>query len=193
MYLCKRFNVVPMPRSIKDRINKVLNEQRFNKEHGDDNFLIVKTNFKTDNKMERGTSKRFVFDFAEGIHNIKPVTVDTIYFKRKPYVFASNDLFDVVRSLTKRGYLLFKYIIDNIDYDSNRIDLDSYVISEAIGSDDAQIRSNALRELINKNIIEKVDTSLSKHIYAINIQEVFKGNFNDWLFKYREKYGESEH
>lgn len=177
-----------MPRSIKDVINKAIAERKFNIAVNDENFTIVPTKFKTDNILMRTTSKRFTFDIAEGAHSMKPINVETAYFKRKEYVSASIDLFDVVRKLTKKGYLLFKYILDNIDYDSNRIDLPTEVIGTVIDSDNCQIKSNALRELINKNLIEKVDTTISKHIYAINIQEFFKGNFTDFIYKYKQKY-----
>lgn len=179
-----------MPRSIKDAINKAIAERKFNTEHDDIDFFIVPTNFKTNNRMVRVASKKFTFDITEGTHVLKPVNIESITFKRKDYVSASIDLFDIIRSLTKKGYLLFKYILDNIEYDSNRIDLTSEIIGKAISNDNTQIKSNALRELINNNLIEKVDTTLSKHIYAINVQEFFKGNFTDFIYRYRNKYGE---
>lgn len=182
-------NIVPMPRSIKDVINKTISERKFNIENGDIDFVIVPTNFKTNNEAVKVMSKKFTIDISEGAHVFKSVNIETVSFKRKQYISASLDLFDVVRNLTKKGYLLFKYILDNIDYDSNRIDLPTKLIGEIIGSDICQIKSNALRELINNKLIEKVDTTISKHMYAINIQEYFKGNFTDFIYRYRQKYG----
>lgn len=177
-----------MGRSIKDIVNRTINERKINIEHNDCGFLIVPTNFKTDNKIVMATTKKFTFDLSEGSNKIKEVCTETACYKRKPYVTASIDLFDIVRDLTKKGYLLFKYIIDNINYDSNRIDLDSDTIGRVINSNVKQVKSNALHELINKHLIEKVDTTINKHIYAINIQEVFKGNFTDFIYKYNNKY-----
>lgn len=178
-----------MPRSIKNAINKAIAERKFNIEHDDINFFIVPTNFKTNNQMIKVASRKFTFDITEGTHILRPIDIESVTFKRKSYISASLDLFDIIRGLTKKGYLLFKYVLDNIEYDSNRIDLTSEIIGKAIGNDNTQIKSNALRELINNNLIEKVDTTLSKHTYAINVQEFFKGNFTDFIYRYRNKYG----
>lgn len=179
-----------MGRSVKDYISKSINERKAHIDNGDEDFYIVKTSFKTNHEIIRTMSKKFTFDIAEGAHIFKPINIETVSFKRKPYVSASLDLFDIVRNLPKKAYILFKYIINNINYDSNKIVLTTKDIAFIIEDDTQPVISKAINDLIRAKLIEKVNDPMNKNTYAINHNEIFKGNFTDFIYKYRKIYGE---
>lgn len=191
-------------RSIKKAVGAVIKE---NKAHFifDKELCVLRTIFTRHNKITKYENKMLVGDITEGgvpisdIGEVDPKTmklliknVDCIGFSRDPYLTSANELFDVVRKLSKRAYSIFKYIIDNIDFNHNYIVLTTKDIGEIINSTNKCTISNYLNELIKANLIAKANSCLVNDAYTINHNLFFKGSYNNFIYKYNKIYGECD-
>ena len=156
----------------------------------DSNFLIKSTPFNTNNKEQLYENMNYIKDISEEgtpIYN-KHIT-EGIGFARKPYLVTSNNLFDIIRNLPKQAYILFKYIIDNLDYNKNYIVLTNNDIKEILNTKYQPIASKALHDLIDAKVIAKCTDEYEKNTYVINHQEFFKGNFTNFIINHNKIYG----
>ena len=178
-----------MRKSIADYIAKKNNEYKAHILY-DENFYIKATTFATNNKEQEYEVMRYIKDITEdGKPIYKKKVTTTIGFKRKPYLIASNDLFDIIRSLPKQAYLLFKYIIDNINYDNNYIVLTTNDIKNILKTTYQPVASKAINDLISAGLIAKCADKEEKNTYCINHQEFFKGNFTNFIINHNKIYG----
>lgn len=99
-------------------------------------------------------------------------------------------MLDILKGLSKKAYIFFKHIVDNIPINNNYIILTTENIKNIINEKyDCNIYT-ILHELINKNIIAKSDDFDNKNKYVICHNLFFKGNYNQFIYKYNKIYGE---
>lgn len=178
-----------MRRSIRDYINKKTEEIKAHYEY-DINFCIKPTSFKTNNREQDYEVMVYEKDITEdGTPIYNSNSIKTVSFKRNKYITATNDLFDVIKDLPRASYKIFKYIIDNIDYNYNHIKLSTEDIKRIIGTKYQSAASKAIGDLIKSNIICKCPDKTEKDIYCINHNKYFKGNFTNFIIKYNKIYG----
>lgn len=178
-----------MKRSIADYIAIKKRDYSLHLQY-DENFCIKPTTFNTANdEMEYETSK-FVRDITEEGHPVyKKQVITSVGFRRKNYLMSSNDLFDTVRKLPNQAYILFRYIIDNIDYDNNYIILSTQDIKNILNTKYQSVASKAINDLIYEDIIRKCKDTNEKNCYVINHQNFFKGNFTNFIISHNKIYG----
>lgn len=178
-----------MRRSVADYIDKKKKEYEAHILY-DKEFLIKPTSFVTNNKEQSYENMSYIKDISEdGVPVYKKKTITGIGFARKPYIVSSNNLFDIVRSLPKQAYILFKYIIDNLDYNKNYIILTTEDIKNILNTKYQPVASKAINDLIDAKLICKCVDKTEKNTYCINHQEYFKGNFTNFIINHNKIYG----
>lgn len=151
---------------------------------------IVKTNkFEVVTSMHDSYAHMLFIDPNEGSEIITESKVCKSY-NRKPFISISNDFIITLCSLHTKAIKLFKYIIDNIEYGSNHIELDTDTILKVIEGKYQPEASKAINELISKNIVAK--SKEYKNCYVINHNEFFKGNYNNFMFKYNKLFNSKD-
>lgn len=113
-------------------------------------------------------------------------------YRRKAYLTTSNDLFDIIRRLSKKAYILFKYIIDEVTPNSNKIKISTKDIAQIINSNDQPVISKTLNELIKAGLIHKAIDGDYKDVYIINHNEFYKGSYNNFIYKYGRLYRDTK-
>lgn len=155
----------------------------------DKEFLVNATQFPIDTELVKTDFMSIVKDIGEeGVPVVKPKSLSGYTYRRKPYLTASFDLFDIIRSLPKKAYILFKYIIENIELSSNHITLTTEEIETAIGCNVQPVVSKAINDLIRAGLICKSTEPNTKNVYCINHQEYFKGAYSSFIYKYSKIY-----
>lgn len=181
-----------MPRSIKDRINKSVEENKRHIAYGDYDFIIAKTTFPVKNSLSEYETMILQKDITEDGWVVRPKFINGLGYNRKPYISASLDLFDIIRGLSKKAYILFVYIIRNINMHSNKIILSPKDIADIIDEKHYSNVNKIVNELIKSNIICRSDNEIERNVFAINHNEYFKGNFTKFINMYNNIYNNGE-
>lgn len=148
--------------------------------------------FTTKRNCKRMSTMVLTHDVADGAVEVKPKMIEVLSYDRPPYLSLSIDALDVLKGLSKKAYILFRHIAKNLQLNHNYIILSTTDIKNII---DEKHDSNAytiLHELINKNIIAKSNDFDNKNKYVICHNFLFKGNYNQFIYKYNKIYGESD-
>lgn len=178
-----------MPRSIKDIIARKIEDNKLHINNGDENFSISKTIFKTNNSISEYETMVMQRDISDEGWIVKPKIISGLSYNRKPYLTSSLDLFDIIRSLSKKAYILFVYIIKNIDVNSNRIIITPKELMNIINEKYYNNANKVLNELIKNKIIAHSANDLDKNTFVINHNEFFKGNFAKFIYTHNKIYG----
>lgn len=178
-----------MRRSIADYVNKKKRDFEAHLKY-DKDFHIKPTKFRTDNVEQEYEYMTYIKEYVEeGKPVYKKSTKTGLGFKRKKYLNASIDIFDVIRKLPNQAYILFKYIIKNINYDDNYIKLTTNDIKNILKTTYQPVASKAINDLIHANLICRCAYKEDRDIFCINHQEYFKGNFTNFIINHNNIYG----
>lgn len=129
-------------------------------------------------------------DVTDGGIEVKHKIIEVSSYNWPNYISLSIGMLDILKGLSKKAYIFFKHIVDNIPINNNYIILTTENIKNIINEKyDCNVYT-ILHELINKNIIAKSDDFDNKNKYVICHNLFFKGNYNQFIYKYNKIYGE---
>lgn len=148
--------------------------------------------FKTKRSCKRMSTLVLTHDVTEGAVEIKPKTIEVLSYDRPAYFSFTNEALSIVNTLSRKAFILFQYIINNIPLNHNYIVLSTDEIKNIINEKHNCNAYTILHELLNKNLIAKSDDVDSKNKYVICHNLFFKGNYNQFIYKYNKIYGESD-
>lgn len=168
-------------RGIKDYIISVVEKI--------DNKQIIKNRYDVTNKL---CVPKFDINICSMNTEFKNVSNDgkpsfsTIQvYKRLPYFNIAFEAIDAILYSSIKARKLFHYIVTHIK-DTNKIVLSTEDIMKIIDTVHKPVAYNTVKELIDANIIAKTDEKENgKHIYCINHNYIFCGNYIDFINKCR--------
>lgn len=149
----------------------------------DEDILIESTIFSINNNLEN-VEMQYIDAADESIKYV-PAKI----YNRGKYFTASNDYDEIIHNLSKKAFILFKYIKNNILFNSNYIVLTSDKVGQII---DEKYKTNIykyIKELIDANIIAKSPNAENKFTYTINHNLFFMGSYSRFINKYISVYG----
>lgn len=111
--------------------------------------------------------------------NSNPIAVKM--YKRKPYINLTIDYIDEILGMTIKARKLFSYIIKH-SRNTNKIELSTKDVMKIIGTEYPNVVTNTIKELILHDIISKTnEKNGDKHIYCINHNVFFNGNYTEFI------------
>lgn len=151
---------------------------------------VCKSNFKIDTSYK--LTNKTIYSYIDGKRNIiNYIGRDYNIFNKSPFMLISLELFTLAGELSKSGYRLLGYIFKNLKIGSPKIKLSNIEVAKELNEKYTYVISNAKKELINKNIIEKYKDGNNDE-YLINVSLLFKGKINEYLSDYGAIYGDDE-
>ena len=160
---------------------------RINKRVYDKNNLIEPTPFNVKDNLTHINMFRIVDASDDAVEYL-----DGYSYNRDKYFTASMDYDYAIRNLSKKAFILFEYIKNNIDYGSNYIVLNTDTIGEII---DEKHKANIyarIKELIDNNLIARSHSATNKNTYVINHNLFFIGSYNKFVNDYNHIYTKTE-
>lgn len=114
----------------------------------------------------------------------------TCFYKHNMKVQTTFGCIDIIHSLSAAGFKLFKYIVTNIDKDSNAIYLPPDILKIATEDKTGNHIRRTVKELVDKKLIAR--SKVDKDIFVINHEYFFVGNINIFQYNYNELYGNKD-
>lgn len=164
----KAIDPIKSVKAVKEEIDKRIEEY--------DNIVPIKT--KLDIEI---SDKTYYNDFEEWSINKEVI-------KNHRYNIISPKLTGILYKLSVAALKIVGYICYNIEYNSNRIDLDTAVICEKLNINKRHFYS-AIAQLDECNIMYR---TVKQGIYSINPLYIFKGSLIRFIKLYERKYSDSE-
>ncbi len=150
----------------------------------DNDILIESTVFKI-NRTMTNVEMQYIDAADEAVKYIPAKVYD-----RHSYFTASDDYDEIIHGLSKKAFMLFRYIKQNIIINSNYIILTHDLVGEIINEPHKSNIYKYIKELIDKKIIAKSPNAVNQFTYTINHNLFFKGSYSRFINKYINVYGE---
>lgn len=160
---------------------------RINKRIYDKNNLIEPTPFSVKGNLTHVNMFRIVDAIEDTVEYL-----DEYSYNRDKYFIASMDYDYAIRNLSKKAFILFEYIKNNIAYGSNYIILDIDTIGEIIDEKHKANIYTRIKELIDNNLIARSRNATNKNTYVINHNLFFIGSYNKFINDYNKVYTKTE-
>lgn len=111
-------------------------------------------------------------------------------YTRKPYYAFTLTALEKYGNLSKKGKILFKFIIENLVPGANAFELKAESIRLVIDEKHISNTYKVIHELVKANLIAKAPNSKIRSMYTINHNEYFKGNYEQFVNNYFHLFGE---
>lgn len=152
--------------------------------------IIEETNFNVCDNVKRCVMGRIGTVEDDGLNVVFNLEEGTTY--ERPMFFTADDeeYDDIIHGLTNKAFILFKYIKHNVPLEGNCIELRVENVARIVNEKYFQNTYKIIRELIASNLIAKSPTSKNRHIFTINHNLFFRGNYNKFVYNYSKIYGD---